>query len=84
MRDERRREAALSPRPVSGLATHRPAFPREKRSGIAACCRTPFRVVKWAGQYALGPTCNLRCSRLPLRGQRRLARPGRLRFLLPV
>ena len=47
MRDERDGYATFSPRPVSGLATHRPAFPRVRRSGMIACCRVPFRVVKW-------------------------------------
>jgi hypothetical protein len=49
MRDERNREAAFSPRPVSGLAIYRPAFPRVMRSGMMARCRKPFRAGKQAG-----------------------------------
>jgi len=65
-------------RPVSGLTTGRPAFPRSMRSGAShgigfhgwldACMGRP------AGTAVV----------VPLRGQRRLARPGGLRSLLPV
>jgi len=58
--------------PVSGLATDRPAFPRLR---AVACGAFDERAL---GRPASG------CGRLPLRGQRRLARPGGLCSLLPV
>ena len=61
MRDERNRGAAFSPRPVSGLAIYRAAFPRVMRSGMIACCRTLFRVPIRAGNnQEIGKTARLR------------------------
>ncbi|CAG9272854.1 hypothetical protein BCEP4_740030 [Burkholderia cepacia] len=64
MRHEAR--AGSPPRPVSGLAAIRLAFPREDAQWPASACATCMR-------NAPEPACVMQRGRLPLRGQRRLA-----------
>jgi len=66
---------SLSLWPVSGLATHR--------------SRLPTRDAQWhtrvlSIKHAIRIDLHDECGRLPLRGQRRLARSGEARALLPV
>jgi hypothetical protein len=68
MRPNTTSRSRVPPEPVSGLATHRAASRARTGSGKTACGRAPFRVMKRVRPRTPGPACNLRCSRLPLRG----------------